>query len=426
MKKKKAFLLAGFSGVLAAGAVAGGVLLFGGRAPTCATVSPGLTYLSERAALCCSAPAGTAVTFSAGWLDETLGGSPVTALTVTALPPATEGQLLLGHAPVTQGQTIPRETLSYLSFAPAEGITESSFSFVPATKEGPAGYALCCRLKVTDGVNCCPVGHGSVMAISTHASLSLSGTLLASDPEGGPMTFEICRYPDHGTLTLEPATGVFVYSPAADYYGPDSFVWRVQDDAGAFAPAVTVHVTVRALDTGWMYEDIPDGARHSDALTVSENGWLSGDEIGGRHYFHPEAPLSRAAFAAALLRAAGVDVQNAAATGFADDAAIPAGMKGAALYLKEKGLVTGETFDPEAAVTRGEAATWAAAVLRLSAPTYADAVRDIGSIPVESVDALYAVYEAGALPALSDGTLSPAAPMTRGDGATFLARLIQS
>ena len=422
MKRKHKFLIAGLCGVVAAGAVAGGVLLFGAKEATTPVVSPGVCRLADRATVCCSAPAGQAVGITAETLDTALAGGAVTAVTVTALPPATEGQLLLGHTPVAAGQTIPRETLSYLTFVPAEGVVNSSFSFVPTTADGPAGYALTCRLKVTEGVNCCPVGRGSVMAISTHASLALSGTLVAADPEGDPLVYEICRYPEHGTLSLDAATGAFVYTPSADYYGPDAFTWRAQDDAGAYAPDVSVSINVRALSTGWLYEDIPDGALHSDALTVSERGWLTGDEVGGRHYFRPDEPLSRAAFAAVLLQAAGVNAPDVEHTGYADDADIPAGMRGAAEYIRTRGLA-GENFRPDDTVTRSEAAVWAAAVLKLAAPTYAEAVRDFDSLPVATVDALYAAYEAGLLPAFADGTLSPDALMTRGDGAIFFARL---
>lgn len=426
MKRKTKFRLAGLCGLAAAGAVAGGVLLFGGKEPSTPVVSPGLCYLSEQAMVSCSAPAGEAIVISSEALDHTLAGGAVTAITVTALPPAAEGQLLLGHSPVCVGQTVPRETFSYLSFIPADGVKNSSFSFVPTTTDGPAGYALCCRLKVTDGVNCCPVGRGSVMAISTHASLSWPGTLVAADPEGDPMTFEICRYPEHGTVSLNAETGSFVYTPDEDYYGPDHFVWRVQDDAGAFAPDATVNINVRALATGWLYEDVPDGALHSDALTVSEAGWLVGDETGGRHYFHPTEPLSRAAFATVLLKAVGITTPDVAATGYTDDGDIPAGMRGVAEYLRVNGYTgESETFRPNDAVTRSEAATLAAAILKPAAPTYAEAVRDFDSIPVGTVDALYAVYEAGLLPTMADGTLSPDAPMTRGDGAVFFARLAE-
>lgn len=422
MKRKNKFLLAGLCGAAAAGVIAGGLWLFGGKTTTSTLVSPGLCRLAEQATVCCSAPAGEAVSVSPELLDASLSGAPVTAVTVTALPPVTEGQLLLGHTAVAVGQTIPRETLSYLTFVPTGGTVKSSFGFEPVTAAGPAGYTLCCRLKVTEGINCCPAGRGSVMAVATHASLSLPGTLTATDPEGDPLFFEICRYPAHGTVTLDAATGAFVYTPAADYDGADSFTWRVQDDAGAFAPTAEVNVTVRPLTTGWLYADM-DGARHSDALTVSEKGWLSGDEVGGAHYFHPEVTLSRAAFATVLIKAANVETAAVATTDFADDEAIPAAMKAAAAYLKGKGLVTGEAFCPDKAVTRSEAAVWAAAVLPLAAPTYADAVRDFDSIPVGTADALYAAYEAGLLATFADGTLSPDAPLTRGDAATFFARL---
>ena len=105
MKRKNKFWIAGLCGAVAAGAVAGGIFLFSGKEPTAALVSPGLCRMAERATVCCSAPAGEAVTLSPELLDASLSGAPLTALTVTSLPPATEGQLLLGHTPVSVGQT---------------------------------------------------------------------------------------------------------------------------------------------------------------------------------------------------------------------------------------------------------------------------------------------------------------------------------
>ncbi|MGI9241977.1 MAG: tandem-95 repeat protein, partial [Verrucomicrobiales bacterium] len=66
--------------------------------------------------------------------------------------------------------------------------------------------------------------------------LSLSGTLevvrgvLAndSDPEGTALTAAIESQPDNGSLSFE-ADGTFVYSPAPNFFGTDSFLYRVSD-----------------------------------------------------------------------------------------------------------------------------------------------------------------------------------------------------
>ena len=316
-------------GMMAAGVTLGAFLAFGERGAESQLVSAGLQQFADDAYLACAAPAGQSVSFSPEWFDQTLQGGAVSAITVTALPPVTEGVLKLGHGEVATGQVIPRETLSYLCFVPNEGVRESSFEFVPTTVSGNAGYALTCHLSLTEAVNCCPTGTRSVTAVSTHSSLALTGTLTAEDPEGEAMCFEILSYPTNGTLALDAHTGAFCYTPTADFSGSDSFTWRAQDIHGAFSEPSSVEITVRELTVGYLFTDIESSDLQSAALRVTEKGLMGGEAMGGKHYFHPERALTRAAFVAILLDAAEIKAPEAAETGFADDAEIPKGMKGA-------------------------------------------------------------------------------------------------
>ncbi len=412
-------------GVLCAGAIAGAWALFGDKEPESIVVSAGLQQFADNAYFAASAVAGQPVTFTAAWFDGALGGGTVESVTVTALPPVTEGVLKLGYSEVAVGQSIPRETLSYLSFTPNDGVKSSSFCFVPVSEGGAAGYALTCHLAVTDTVNCCPTGTKTATAVSTHETLALSGVLTAEDPEGDAMTFEICDYPQNGTILLDSATGAFTYAPHADYYGEDSFTWRVQDAYGAFAPEAVVNITVRELTTDYTFTDMEGSANHTHALRVSEKGLLSGEKMGGKHYFHPHKALTRAAFVAILLEAAEIKAPEAESTGYADDADIPAPMKGAIKYAREQGwLDVEENFRPNDAITRAEAAEIAAKVLSLSAPGYHETVVDFDAIPVDVADAVYAIYEGGYITTMADGTLAPMGELTRGDAAKFFAKIL--
>ena len=399
--------------------------IFSGRAPESAVVSTGLQQFANEAYVAASAVAGQPVTFTAAWFDTTLGGGTVKSVTVTQLPPVTEGVLKLGHGEVLVGQSIPRETLSYLTFTPNDGVKNSSFCFVPVLEDEAVGYALTCHLSITDTVNCCPTGTKAVTAVSTHASLALSGVLAATDPEGDALCFEICDYPQNGTVLLDSATGSFVYTPNADYHGEDGFTWRVQDANGAFAPEATVNITVRELTMGYTFTDMAADANHTYALRVSEKGLLSGEEMGGKHYFHPKKALTRAAFVAILLDAAEIHAPEADDTGYSDDRDIPTPMKGAVKYAREQGwLGDAENFRPNDPVTRAEAAEIAAKVLSLSAPGYHETVADFDAIPVHLADAVYAIYEGGYISTLADGTLAPMGELTRGDAAKFFAKIL--
>jgi hypothetical protein len=48
------------------------------------------------------------------------------------------------------------------------------------------------------------------------------GRLSGADSDGDPLTFNVVRMPDHGTLAAD-VGGAFKYTPAAYYHGSDSF-----------------------------------------------------------------------------------------------------------------------------------------------------------------------------------------------------------
>ena len=229
-----------------------------------------------------------------------------------------------------------------------------------------------------------------------------------------------------GTVLLDSLTGSFTYRPAEGFCGEDRFTWRAQDLQGGYSAPEAVTVTVHARTTGYLFTDIHEDNVQSAALRVTEKGLMGGEATGGKHYFHPKRALNRAAFVAILLEAAEVKAPEATDTGYTDDADIPRGMKGAIKYAREQGWLGEDTvFRPQDAITRAEAASIAAKVLGLSAPGYSDAGEDHASIPVSVVDALYAAYEGGYLSTMADGTLAPEGALTRGEAASFFARVLE-
>ena len=418
----RASVCAGLAVILAGAAF----FIFGERTASSLVISAGMQHLADGTYLAASSKAGEQISFDAAFFDNAVRGEQVSAITVTALPDLTAGELLLGQGEVSVGQRIDRENLSYLRYIPSNGAKNADFCFVPQTEDGALCYELKCHLMQYEGVNCCPAATGSVTAVSTHASLGVSGTLSAEDADGDALVFEVLEYPANGTLTIDAETGDFLYRPVGDFHGEDSFSWRVQDVYGAYSASARVEITVRELATGYLFSDIEDDRIHSAALLVGERGLMSGERMGGKHYFHPERALSRGAFVAILLEAAEIKAPDAEDTGFTDNEDIPRGMRGAVKYAKEQGWLGKDTvFRPHDAITRAEAAAIAARVLGLSAPGYGDAVKDHAGIPVDVVDALYSAYEGGYLTTSADGTLSHAAALTRADAALFFARVIE-
>ena len=67
-----------------------------------------------------------------------------------------------------------------------------------------------------------------------------------NDPEGQPLTAILVTTVQHGVLNLS-ASGGFQYTPASNYFGPDSFTYRASDGTRTSAP-VTVTLTVNAVN----------------------------------------------------------------------------------------------------------------------------------------------------------------------------------
>ena len=96
-----------------------------------------------------------------------------------------------------------------------------------------------------------------------------------SDADGSALTAVKVANPAHGTVTVN-ASGAFIYTPAANYNGPDSFTYRVTDGS-ANSATVTVTLTVNAVN------DAPVAA--GQARSVNEDSTraivLSGSDADG-------------------------------------------------------------------------------------------------------------------------------------------------
>jgi large repetitive protein len=88
--------------------------------------------------------------------------------------------------------------------------------------------------------------------------------LVASDPDGDPITFIIVSQPLHGTLS---GTGPnFTYTPDQDYFGPDSFTYQVSDGV-LLSNIATVTINVLPVNDAPIAND--------DAFTIDEDTVLN-------------------------------------------------------------------------------------------------------------------------------------------------------
>lgn len=73
--------------------------------------------------------------------------------------------------------------------------------------------------------------------ISVTEDTFYTGFIAAEDASSGALTFAVdtAGDPDHGTLSIDAATGEFIYTPDADYFGTDVFTVKVIDANGAIS-----------------------------------------------------------------------------------------------------------------------------------------------------------------------------------------------
>lgn len=77
--------------------------------------------------------------------------------------------------------------------------------------------------------------------------VTITGTAQATDVENTPLAYAVVTGPGHGVLLLNPNTGAFSYTPAANYFGGDSFSFKVNDGL-ADSNIATVTLTVNAVN----------------------------------------------------------------------------------------------------------------------------------------------------------------------------------
>jgi VCBS repeat-containing protein len=154
--------------------------------------------------------------------------------------------------------------------------TTGAFTYKPALNyNGPDSFTF----KANDGqadsnvatvsitvtpVNDPPFPSPVVQNVTTPEDTPLSGQVHGVDVDGDPLTFSLVQGPSHGTLTFN-ADGSYTYTPAANYNGPDAFVFRVADPSGA-SNLGGVSITVTPVN------DAPNAV--DDAYSVNEDSTL--------------------------------------------------------------------------------------------------------------------------------------------------------
>ena len=395
-------------------------------------VSPALHVLAEDSGMAMAGLRGSSIAFEAEDFARALNLASVDAITVTQVPPVTDGELRVGSTVVNKGQTLSKEKLSLLSYTATSDVATSSFRF----RVEDAPYEITCHLYLLDKLNHAPTLSAVPKAslnVSTHRNITLFGTLPCYDPDGDQTTIEIVSYPENGILVLRDSqSGAYTFTPGEDYAGKDSFTYVARDPYGNYSAAATVSLSIVKPSSSVVYHDIWGQPCYNAALTMAEEGIMSGTQIGSSSYFYPDREVSRAEFCVMAMNAVGMtDLAPASSTVFADDATIASDAKGYVATAYQLGYIKGIyrddvlCFEPNRAITRAEAAVMLGNMIGASTPTIAPVFDDAEAVPAWASTSLSALTSMGILDT-EDGKAMPMSAVTRADAAEMLYELMRS
>jgi hypothetical protein len=390
-------------------------------------LSSALDTIAKENAMAKATLKGGSISFAADDFARATNLSKIDSITVTKLPPISDGELRVGSSVLTSPQTLSASSIKLLSYEPKGSIATSEFYF---TVNG-GSTELCCKLYVLDEKNYAPTlsnASKSALEVSTFENVSFYGTLPCYDPDGDKTYIEVVSYPKKGQLIIDnKETGAYRFIPNEDFKGKDSFVYVARDIYGNYSPSATVSLNVKESAVSTSYIDLVDSRYHNAAIAMTEKGIMSGTQIGSSTYFYPAREMSRAEFTTMAMQAAGITKLNNSndKTVFADDSKIDGSFKPYIAAAYDLGYIKGVErdgklyFEGDRAITRAEAACLLSSMLDAATPTIAPSFADKTDVPSWAEASVNAMAYMGVMSSI-ENKISPLACVTRGDAAEIL------
>ena len=395
-------------------------------------LSPALFILAEDTDMAMAALRGNTISFDDKDFCRAMNLSKIDSLTITKAPQMTDGELRVGNRVISSGQTLSRSEISSLTYNPTNAnINTSSFRF--SVNGSPVD--MVCRLYHLEKYNESPTlgtTQGSYTDVSTHRDVTYYGTLPCFDPEGDETVIEIVSYPETGSLILtNKYTGEYTFTPTKGQTGKDEFRYVARDKYGNYSASASVSLTVSKPKTSTTLVDMTDHKGYNAALTMIEEGIMSGAEVGSLHYFYPDRTVTREEFVVMSMNALGMrDLANVDKTVFADDNEISDNAKDYIGAAYELGFIKGELtesgalcFGPNRPITKAEAACMLTRMINAPTPTSKPIFSDADNIPTWAAASIYSLNYIGVLTP-TNGNISPTAALTRADTAMILTALM--
>jgi VCBS repeat-containing protein len=155
-------------------------------------------------------------------------------------------------------------------------------SFTIVIDDGNGGSIEQVVSVTVNSVNDAPTASATNSVTTNEDTASSAVAIGASDVDGDSLSYSTKSGagPAHGSVSYNQGAGTFTYTPAANYYGSDSFTILISDGNGGSTEQV-VSVTVNAVDDAGRIGGTTTGSVTEDNATTTATGTLTLTDIDG-------------------------------------------------------------------------------------------------------------------------------------------------
>ncbi len=206
----------------------------------------------------------------------------------TLMVPVTSG--VLANDSDADGDTITAQLVD----APLHGVVtlnaDGSFEYVPdagffgpdsftyTASDGSLASAVTAVSLTIERSNAAPVANDDSYATTEDVAITVAAPGVIgndADADGDPLAASVVTRPAHGTVTLNP-DGSFLYTPAANYAGADSFTYSLSDGR-VNSNVATVNLTITATNHAPVAGNDAFTTNEDTVINAAAPGVLAGD-----------------------------------------------------------------------------------------------------------------------------------------------------
>lgn len=362
--------------------------------------------------------AGSVYCFTAQTLEKQLempAGS-LTGLTVTELPPASQGQLMLDGVGLPLYSQLDRSDIDRLCFVPAQAGDYARIGILP---QGASGLSVLCMATVED-YNHPPVLHSQ--SAGAFAGMAAQGAADCYDPDGDPVRLVVVQPPEKGTLTLD--GGCYTYTPSPDARGEDQAVLRAMDPLGGCSQDAVFTFSVEKAGQELFFTDCAASPFQYDIAKACQAGLMDGEALGQLQLFRPQQPVDAGEMVVLTVSALGQQqmLLPCINTGLASDSQLSLWQKPYVHHARTLGLISPD-FAPGQSLTRAQAVSMVAQAAGMPpVESYPLRLTDLDQIPPGALGDYMKLAAYDMLPA-PDGAAHPQDPLDRAYAAALAWRL---